>query len=238
MATESLEQRFKEIEKKVDSLEETNKKQQHEIERLQAINEISNLFSKQRYMVMAGLQKEQVDMYSTDPGTRIYWGDQGYWEGSDAAKRNRAVYGARSEEQRTGMMAFHPISTPVIIVAGDGKTAKGVWIAAGWVASKNRETGEPRCGWEFDKYGIDFIKEDGKWKFWHFHIYRILHGCGWDDKWAEQFSRPEMAPMEYPEGLGPDGPAVDDNPYRPDTLQRLVPVPPESYETFDPKDMY
>ena len=62
----------------------------------------------------------------------------------------------------------------MIEVAGDGKTAKGVWIGIGFVARTDAQTGEAQCFWEWGKYGVDFIKEDGVWKFWHFHIYRIF----------------------------------------------------------------
>jgi hypothetical protein len=62
----------------------------------------------------------------------------------------------------------------VIEVTGDGKTAKGVWIGIRFVARTDAQTGEAQCFWEWDTYGVDFIKKDGVWKFWHFHIYRIF----------------------------------------------------------------
>ncbi len=62
----------------------------------------------------------------------------------------------------------------MIEVTGDGKTAKGVWIAIGCVARTDAQTGEVQCFGRWDKYGVDLIKEDGVWKFWHFHIYRIF----------------------------------------------------------------
>jgi len=229
MVTRSLEQ-------KVNDLEETVATLKHELERTQAVNEIQNLFGRLQFLHSAGLDWDTVPMYSTRPDTRLYRGELGYWEGSDAAKRVRSI-GRRSDAERIGNMPVHLLTTPIIEVAKDGKTAKGAWVAAGIVAHKNRETGEPQCGWEWDKYGIDFIKEDGKWKFWHHHIYRLFHGCGWDENWAEQFKKPEMT-MAMPDGLKPDGPAVDDNPYRPDTLQKLIPMPPEPYETWNDVTSY
>jgi hypothetical protein len=216
-----------------ESLEEKVKNLEHELDRVKAITECYNLFCKMEYLHMCGRDKDAIGLYSKDPGTRIYWSEIGYWEGSDAAKRNRAIHGERSEAERVGMMPLRAVTSPVIEVAGDGKTAKGVFLGVGFVATKNRETGEPQCSWEIDKYGLDFIKEDGKWKIWHQHIYDVLHGLGWDEKWAEQFKKPKHV-MDIPEGLKPDGPTPDSdrNPYRPDTLQRLVPVPPEPYGTW------
>ena len=74
-----------------------------------------------------------------------------------------------AEQGNVGAMGIHPTTTPIIEVAGDGKTAKGVWIGTGFVASKDRKTGKPHAIWEWDRYGVNSIKEDGKWKMWHFN---------------------------------------------------------------------
>jgi hypothetical protein len=229
MAKESLEQ-------KVKNMEETMKSFQREIERLQAVNEIQNLMSKYEYLHTANRHKDVMELYAKNaPGVRVYWGELGYWEGPDAPKRVWGILDRLSEKARTGMMAIHPTTTPVIEVAADGKTAKGVWTGTGFVA-RNSETGEPQAMWEWDKYGVDFIKEDGKWKFWHLHIYRIFRS-----RWDKGFGSwdPDAAvSLEIPDEHKPDGPAVDDYPYRRDTLGQLAPVPPEPYDTFDPKNMY
>jgi len=130
-------------------------------------------------------------------------------------------------------MGIHPTSTPVIEVAGDGKTAKGVWLGTGFVGQVNVKTKKPECVWEWDRYGVDFVKEDGKWKFWHFHIYSLFT-AGWNDPWENQFKKKESGPgMRYPEGTQPDGPGVDEYPYEPGVALKLIPELPEPYETWD-----
>jgi hypothetical protein len=208
------------------------------LQRVQAFQEIQNIMGRYAYITMAQAQEERVALFAKKaPGVRVYFGEQGYFEGPEAPEKAWGGMSASMVEggrdSRAGIMPIHAPICPVIEVAGDGKTAKGVWVGLGLLAMKNRETGEPTGAWEWDKYGVDFIKEDGKWKIWHFHIYRLLHGWGVDEKWTEQFKKPEPAL-----GLKMDGPAVDDNPYRPDTIQRMVPRPPEPYETFDPKNIY
>lgn len=202
------------------------------LQRVEDFQQIQNIMGKYVYYVMAGLQDEIGEQFfSKRPDTREYLGEQGYWEGPNAwgkVAAQMAKIRPSSPEARVGTMAMHAPICPVIEVAGDGKTAKGVWIGLGVLAMKNRETGEPTGAWEWDKYGVDFIKEDGVWKIWHHHIYRLLHGWNVDSKWADQFKRPEFKM----EGMKPDGPAIDDNPYRPDTVQRMVPQPPEPYETW------
>lgn len=209
------------------------------LQRVRDFQEIQNIMGRYAYITMAGAQEERVALFAKKaPGVRVYFGEQGYFEGPDAPQKAwggmSASMAEGGKDSRIGRMAIHAPICPVIEVAGDGKTAKGVWLGLGLLAMKNKETGEPTGAWEWDKYGVDFIKEDGEWKIWHFHIYRLLHGWNVDEKWIDQFKKPEP----FLAGLKPDGPAIDDNPYRPDTIQRIVPKPPEPYETWTDVNMY
>jgi hypothetical protein len=229
MATENLEQKIK-------NLEEAIKSFQHEMERLQAVNEIQNLMSKYEYLHTTNRHRDVMEMYAKNaPDVRIAMKEMGYWEGPDAPQRGWGDL-ERKTQNPVGVLAIHPTTTPVIEVAGDGKTAKGVWIGTGLVASVDEKTGKPRCAWEWDRYGVDFVKEDGKWKFWHFHVYTIF-GSGWDDSWAEQFNK-ESPKFDFPDEFKPDGPPIDSYPYRPDTVVPNIPLPPEPYETWDEKTAY
>jgi hypothetical protein len=71
-----------------------------------------------------------------------------------------------------GYMYFmHTNLTPVIEVAGDGKTAKGLWYSIGLSITPGFEASGKttiRSNWQPEKYAVDFVKEDGKWKIWHF----------------------------------------------------------------------
>jgi len=61
---------------------------------------------------------------------------------------------------------MHTQETPVIEVADDGKTAKGLWYSIGQGVRPQGTTGKS-TEWMWEKYAVDFIKEDGKWKIWH-----------------------------------------------------------------------
>lgn len=65
-----------------------------------------------------------------------------------------------------GCMVWHPVSTPMVILADDGKTAKGFWYVIG---QESVATGAPlaECSWYMDRLAVDFVKEDGRWKIWH-----------------------------------------------------------------------
>jgi hypothetical protein len=235
MATKSLEQRFEELEKKVDSLEETNKKQQHEIERLQAIKELHNLMSKQQWLHMANRNNEMPELFALKtPGVRVSFGSLGTYEGAESIRRAYNIIPSGIP----GMLALHAVTNSNIEVAADGKTAKGVWLGSGFVASVDKETGEPKCMWEYNKYGVDFIKEDGQWKYWHFHIYDLITP-GWNEPWAGQFKREGPAMPPLPDEFKPDKPLVDEPPaYTPTGESYYIPAPPEPYETFDEKTAY
>jgi hypothetical protein len=68
-----------------------------------------------------------------------------------------------------GNISFRTLTTPIIHIAGDGKTAKAYWYTPGFQA--NIQNGQGNSIWSYEKYAIDFVKEDGAWKIWHFHVY-------------------------------------------------------------------
>ncbi len=76
-----------------------------------------------------------------------------------------ASYGA-------GTFLFHFLTTPIIEIAGDGKTAKGMWYSPGIMIGAQNGTDHQAGGiFFFEKYGVDFIKEDGQWKIWHIQMF-------------------------------------------------------------------
>jgi len=76
---------------------------------------------------------------------RVYWGELGFWEGVDGPAKAGKTFA--SMDKTPGMMAIHLMCNPVIEVAGDGRTAKGIWIATGMVA--NKRDGKPSAQWEW-----------------------------------------------------------------------------------------
>ena len=79
---------------------------------------------------------------------------------------------ARPDEVRTaGVLHMHAMLTPVIEIAGDGKTAKGVWDSFGPNITNPDQVGS----WLWTKYGVDFVKEDGVWKIWHLQVNPIFN---------------------------------------------------------------
>jgi len=86
-----------------------------------------------------------------------------YWIGMDNIK---AYYGPVTPYAQTkSQFQFHTTTTGVVEIAEDRKTAKGVWYTPGAIGMGGSVQGM----WE--RYGIDFVNENGVWKIWHLHVY-------------------------------------------------------------------
>jgi hypothetical protein len=93
------------------------------------------------------------------------------------------------------------------------------------------------------KYGVDFLKQDGEWKIWHFHCFEVARspfGLGWIPFAAKSQNNPFSDDLMYFGENGkpvlmpkPDGPVtMRNNPYRTDSSQMLDAPPPVPYRTI------
>jgi hypothetical protein len=90
-------------------------------------------FIKYYYVEM----KEQFDRLNLEKVARVYNGVQ-----------------VKPENYGIGMFIMHRLTSPVIEIAGDGNTAKGIWDSPGQVTELDRE-GEPRTQFMWGKYGCE-----------------------------------------------------------------------------------
>jgi hypothetical protein len=223
------------------------------IERLEAAREVQNVMSRYAYMHTAGLHRECVSLFTAnqpDAKIEMMWG---IYEGKDAAYRCYAIDHANLEGQgeiRRGRMQMHALTTPLIEVAGDAKTAKAVWIASGHESAAGK--GKALANWAWCKYGADFMKEDGKWKIWHLRVYGIFmtdYNKPWTEvtgpigshnEFMELTPGVKLVPGEPPAfKFSVDRPSSGGWEYRPDALYPYdQPLPPQPYETWDDSMSY
>ena len=198
------------------------------IARLEDRNEIQNTMSKYSYYTMAGESEKKLQLFAQKtPGVTAEIGARGLYESFEGVRK---LFASIDRPDRTGVLIEHDLTTPIIEVAGDGKTAKGLWISPGFTSSKNSNTDELEGRWTFVKYSVDFVKEEGEWKIWHFHVYLTLHatiGEGFETGADRPTPRPEL-----PDGKKPENPTTYHKPYDPNGITELVPAPPEPYETY------
>jgi len=172
---------------------------------------------------------EVADLFAQKtPGVTAEIADGGVWEGTEGIKRLFPGLHAQMIKGRSGNLMQHDLTTPVIEIAGDGKTAKGLWNSPG-VLTRREATGELRSVWIWVKYGCDFVQEDGKWKIWHFQVY-ITFRTPFDEGWAKT---PIVSSFTGSQEFRPDSElSTYYRPYHPDRINILRPAPPEPYETW------
>lgn len=142
--------------------------------------------------------------------------------------------GSLSEEELYGAGQFQglPITTPVVEIAGDGETAKGLWHIQG--SDNTVGIYGPLSWWKLGFLAIDFRKENGQWRLWH-----VLHAEDVTAPMGENWLRPkERSPQPEYAALAacelPEYTLRREN-YRPYSVQRpFTPPPalPEPYEHF------
>jgi hypothetical protein len=206
-------------------------------ERILAVNSIQNLMSRLVFYRLADVEYRCTELFANgDPGLKIQI-PPGIFEGPDAAIR---VYGdpkVKSSRAKPGELHFHTLVSPIIEVAGDGKTARALWMSPGAVSL-------PRGGtisamWAWTKYAADYKKMDnGEWKIWHQRITTVFNSP-YDKPWTEPGAMPGPPPGAQPGGGPPPGmpkadrPNPDKNRFSVTDLQELDIEPPTPYETWD-----
>lgn len=135
------------------------------------------------------------------------------------------------ENRGIGSMLMHQISTPYIEVARDGQSAQALWYSPGQITMAH--PGHVDALWMYERYGVDFLKEDGEWKIWHLFVGTdIMQPAG-----ADRAKQPVEAEEGF--GVGNDGDPETDitltyafEAYTARYNYQLYPAIPEPYETF------
>lgn len=244
------------VEERLGALESLAREAALRAQRAEARGAVENVFSTYMYLHNAFRDEEIIDLW-VKPGT----------EGVHAQYSNVGVYSTwesvteyhRGRPAPAGKLLLHYTTTPVIEVAGDGETAKGLWVmtglesgltdpeVAGNVPDFFFEPGDVLgkkvwAHWVWCEYGIDFVNQDGDWKIWHFRCFEIAratHSRNWIEFAsldAASFDNDLMyfgedgRPKFMPE---PDSDATDlAHRYHPTRAQELKPRPPVPYRTF------
>jgi hypothetical protein len=162
------------------------------VERQQAVIDIQNIMSRHAYYYSAQEHlRELAELWDLDAPDVSFGQDEGYSVGKQSiiasyikyhhtfqAKDLAAFHKTHPDVPDTndnlgaGTAMFHTNSTPIIEVAEDGKTAKGLWYSIGQVTMTPGGKQDAQYMWE--RYGVDFIKVNGKWKIWHLLIHTDL----------------------------------------------------------------
>ncbi|MCA0242147.1 MAG: nuclear transport factor 2 family protein [Proteobacteria bacterium] len=166
-------------------------------ERAAATIAVQNLMSRHEYMHAAGRNLEELDsmwvardgrfaatatfgspawvMYGLETIRNAY-GLKSRQDAKEALTKLAAIdRTVKDDEASFGAGAewvMHTSTTPVIEVADDGQTAQGAWYSPGVGVMPFYVDGKIHLQsmFFFEKYGADFVKENGRWKIWHLQM--------------------------------------------------------------------
>lgn len=112
-----------------------------------------------------------------------------------------------------GKLILHYTTTPSIEVAEDGETAKGFWLMAGVESGTtelehvgkmpeflyeperaNVDGGKKRvwAHWVWCQYALDFLRQDGEWKIWHFRCLEVAR-APFSENWVTFAAKNQIA---------------------------------------------
>ena len=215
-------------------------KQELEILKLSAGHRCQNIMSRYEYYHVVGMNKEIVAMFSAREDVKLEIANLGIYDGQAGIRK--FLLGANMQHDdphREGNMFLHTLTTPCIEVADDLMTAQGVWISPGAESAPNTED-----EWCWVKYGVDFINEDGRWKIWHFHMYRIFKNV-YSRSWSDcvhpevlEITSDGQRMMRMPEEIRPNRPSSNNWVYSKQAVCELDPAPPLPYAAWDDSQAY
>lgn len=164
-------------------------------EKAVAALEVQNVMSRHAYYHGAGKNCEELDaIWVKNTPVPTFSNPIGSWVGMDhikssycetnldnqkktleALKKKYPEIKEGRENFGVGEWLIHTLTTPIIEIAGDGKTAKAMWYSPGaYIGAK--PDGTASGTWFFEKYGVDFAKEDGQWRIWHIQMFYDFTG--------------------------------------------------------------
>jgi len=207
------------------------------LERLKAADECENLMDKYQYYHMRGMRTEETHLFALKtPGScvEMLWGIYDEPEGVLRWKRSEG-YG---KPQQAGGFPLHCMTTPIIEVAKDGETARGLWLMLGAESGKMPGDKEAKANWACGRFAMDFIKEDGEWKIWKYNTTGVLLAPfekGWmnDNMKREDLDRMIKGAAEDKGDRRPDRPPSYPWMANAGEHQEDIPPVPYPYETWD-----
>ena len=149
------------------------------------------------------------------------------WANETMRKLFPEELGGKSDEEiwAVGSNTVLTMTTPIIEVAFDGQTAKGMWYVFGETTEVYSQG--PKAAWTFGKCAVDFIKVDGEWKIWHMFMFTDI-ACPLGQNWGTA----KMYEHEGPEAPAPTEAGELYKSFGEDYVFEIKPEMPEPYDTF------
>lgn len=220
------------------------------------VEEVRDVMSIRAWLSASDLRGRELDtLWVSDPeyaATASYGADWGYYVGMDAI---RAWYLNRHTEHRQaqkcayeaahpgteataghGCCSMFPTTTPVIRVAGDGKTARGLWYIIGQRTDLKPDGCTADARWCCGRLAAEFVREADGWKIWHLlDLNDMNYEAGTDYNGTPTYIPEETDVMELEFGKPTIPITVHNSAFN---WAETYPRTPEPYDTYDLKTGY
>lgn len=164
----------------------TQQKPISRMERAADAIEIQNIMGRYSIYVVANKWLEVGNLFALDePDVR-----QNVPREMSGADVRKYFEERNAQKLQPGVMHQHSFLAPLIEVAGDGQTAKGVWDSIG----VDTGSGNNMANWGWVRYAIDFKKVKGEWKIWHMKVLSLWN-APYGEAWSQMVQRASNGTM-------------------------------------------
>jgi hypothetical protein len=187
--------------------------------------EIWKLQSRYAHLYHIGRMSEVPALFARKtPGVTMEIEDSGVYDGIESITRFWNTVFSDRKSRSPGQLALHMTVNPVIEINKAGTRARGIWHSHGFCSFGGSGTFKQfLC---LGKYDMEYVKEDGEWKFFKF-AYRLTFMCPYEKGWVEE---PVAASIAGNPDNVPDKPTTYFMPYSRYRINVMLPAPPEPYD--------
>ncbi len=232
---QKIDEQIELLEHRTAVLRAENAKRAAYIDRWHAQHEIRNLMGRFAIYYSAGQYDRAAGLFSVTDQVYLQRSDVGIYEGKEAVN---AYFAQLGQTTLPGSFRQMNLTSEIIEVAADGKTAQGMWFNNGLEAIK--DPGHPDSPaadlWINDKVAVDFILENGKWVILRMNLNEEMRAA-YHKSWGDYAADP--AYPEFDKFAQPSRSATRHKPFAPDRNSQKNLTTPEPYGCYgDLEDHY
>ena len=213
---------------RIAELRKDNKKREKLIEKRAVGIEIENLMGRFALLYSAGQYERLMSFFADTEQIVFQRSDVGVYEGKEAVS---GYFKNLADHALAGSFRMMNLTSAVIQMAEDGKTAQGMWFINGLEAIKNPEApADPAADlWINDKLAVEFIRTYKGWEILRMTIGEEMRGL-FHKSWGEYSIEPEYPAFDtFPQ---PTREADCHNPFRADRKSMKNLTTPEPYVLY------
>lgn len=247
---EELESLAEELEASNAALEKLASEAEEAAFRADSYRQVANAQSAHNWGYYQHLHKDELDQYWAQTvddivyahGREAHYGHEAVYQYYIETPRSMCESGRKFALQNYGIRTEAPdgpgyrvhnvLGSPVVEIAGDGKTARGIWMAYTFMSQMNSR-GEADPSFGLARYGDEFCYENGRWKMWHRRDYvDAMLPCRILDREPFENSTPHFE--EGVKKIAQEGDSI----YHPYSCTRREPAIPQPYESWTQEQSY